>query len=51
LLSIYRSIIRSKLDYGCFLFNSATHSNWKKINTLQTSCLRTTRCGRKNSLV
>uniref|UniRef100_A0A2H8TL40 RNA-directed DNA polymerase from mobile element jockey n=2 Tax=Melanaphis sacchari TaxID=742174 RepID=A0A2H8TL40_9HEMI len=41
LLSIYRSIIRSKLDYGCFLFGSAAYSNWKKINMLQSSCLRT----------
>ncbi|KAL4142166.1 hypothetical protein QTP88_004679 [Uroleucon formosanum] len=41
LLSVYRSIIRSKLDYGCFLFGSAAYSNWKKINILQTSCLRT----------
>ena len=41
LLSIYCSIIRSKLDYGCFLFGSAAYSNWKKINILQTSCLRT----------
>jgi len=41
LLSIYRSIIRSKLEYGCFLFGSAAYSNWKKINILQASCLRT----------
>jgi len=41
LLSIYRSIIRSKLDYGCFLFSSAAYSNWKKINMLQLFCLRT----------
>jgi hypothetical protein len=42
LLSIYFFIIRSKLDYGCFLFGSASFSNWKKINKLQTSCIRTT---------
>ena len=41
LLSIYLSIIRSKLDYGCFFFGSAYFSNWKKINKLQISCLRT----------
>jgi hypothetical protein len=40
LLSIYLSIIRSKLDYGCFLFGSASFSNWKKINKLQISCIR-----------
>lgn len=41
LLSIYSSIIRSKIDYGCFFFGSASSSNWKKINKLQISCLRT----------
>ncbi|XP_060846488.1 uncharacterized protein LOC132926168 [Rhopalosiphum padi] len=40
LLSIYLSIIRSKLDYGCFLYDSASYSIWKKINKHQTSCLR-----------
>lgn len=30
LLLVYKSIIRSKLDYGCFLFGSASFSNWKK---------------------
>ena len=40
LLSIYRSIIRSKLDYGCFLFGSASYTNWNKINKLQIACLR-----------
>ena len=38
LISIYFSIIRSKLDYGCFLFGSASSSN---MNKLQSSCLRT----------
>jgi hypothetical protein len=33
LLSIYLSIIRSKLDYSCFLYGSASYTIWKKINT------------------
>jgi hypothetical protein len=33
-------IIRSKLDYGCFLFGSASYSNWKRLNKVQSSCLR-----------
>jgi hypothetical protein len=41
LLSIYRSIIRFILDYGCFLFSSAFSTNWNKINKLQIACLRT----------
>lgn len=41
LISTYRSIMRSKLDYGCFLFSSATCPDWKKIKILQTSCHRT----------
>ncbi|KAL4126363.1 hypothetical protein QTP88_010585 [Uroleucon formosanum] len=41
LLSIYLSIIRAKLDYGCFLYGSASYTIWKKINKHQTSCLRT----------
>jgi len=41
LLSIYLPIIRSKLDYSCFLFGSASYSIWKKNNKHQTSCLRT----------
>ena len=40
LLLIYKSIIRSKLEYGCFLFSSASSSNLKRLNKVQTSCLR-----------
>jgi len=40
LLTIYRTLIRSKLDNGCFFFGSASFTNWKKINKLQISCLR-----------
>jgi len=41
ILQIYKSIIRSKIEYGCFLFGSVASSNKKKLNSLQTSCLRT----------
>ena len=40
LLMIYRTFIRSKLDYGCFFYGSASFSNWNNINKLQISCLR-----------
>ncbi|XP_026819622.1 uncharacterized protein LOC113558364 [Rhopalosiphum maidis] len=40
LLMIYRTLIRSKLDYGCFLYVSASCSNLNKINKLQISCHR-----------
>jgi len=40
LLAVYISVIRSKFDYGCFLFGSASFFNWEKINRLQTSYLR-----------
>ncbi|KAL4082940.1 hypothetical protein QTP88_029458 [Uroleucon formosanum] len=37
---LYKAIIRSKLDYGCFLFGSASFSNWNRLNKVQSSCLR-----------
>ncbi|KAL4154298.1 hypothetical protein QTP88_002120 [Uroleucon formosanum] len=40
LLLVYKAIIRSKLDYGCFLFGSASFSNWNRLNKVQSSCLR-----------
>lgn len=36
LLSVYRLIICTKLDYGCFPFASQT--NWSKINKIQITC-------------
>lgn len=36
LLSIYFSIIRSKLDYGCFLFGSASFCNWKNLTNFKS---------------
>ncbi|KAL4099050.1 hypothetical protein QTP88_023545 [Uroleucon formosanum] len=40
LLLVYKAIIRSKLDYGCFLFGSASFSNWNRLNKVQSSFLR-----------
>ncbi|KAL4150005.1 hypothetical protein QTP88_003854 [Uroleucon formosanum] len=40
LLLVYKAIIRSKLDYGCFLFGSASFSNWNRLNKVQSSSLR-----------
>lgn len=42
LLPIYKYIIRSKFDYGCFLFSFGSFSNRKKLNKLQTNCPRNT---------
>ncbi|KAL4154594.1 hypothetical protein QTP88_000451 [Uroleucon formosanum] len=39
-VEVYKAIIRSKLDYGCFLFGSASFSNWNRLNKVQSSCLR-----------
>jgi len=40
LLLIFRSIIRSKVDYGSFLFVFASRIYRKKVNFLLSSCLR-----------
>lgn len=40
LLTIYKSVIRSKLDYGCFFSGSSAFSHRSKLNQLQTSCIR-----------
>ncbi|KAL4119211.1 hypothetical protein QTP88_012055 [Uroleucon formosanum] len=40
LLLVYKAIIWSKLDYGCFLFGSASFSNWNRLNKVQSSSLR-----------
>jgi hypothetical protein len=39
LLTIYKSVIRSKLDYGCFFSGSYAYSHRCKLNQLQTSCI------------
>ena len=40
LLTIYRSLIRSKLDYGCMIYNSACKTYLKQIDQIQNEALR-----------
>ena len=40
LLNLYRSLIRSKLDYGCIVYGSARPSYLKMLNTIHHQGLR-----------
>ena len=40
LLRLYRSLVRSKLDYGCSVYGSARTSYLKKLDTIQNQALR-----------
>lgn len=40
MLQIYKSVIRPKVEFGCFLFGSAALCHQRKLNVLQSSCLR-----------
>jgi ribonuclease HI len=40
LLRLYRSLIRSKLDYGCIVYGSARNSYIKKLDTIHNQGLR-----------
>ena len=40
LLKLYRSLVRSKLDYGCVVYGSARPSNLKMLNTVHHQGLR-----------
>ena len=40
LLNLYRSLIRSKLDYGCIVYDSARASYLKMLNTIHHQGLR-----------
>ena len=40
LLNLYRSLIRSKLDYGCIIYGSAQKSYLKKLDTIHHQGLR-----------
>ncbi|CAD6221996.1 GSCOCG00011700001-RA-CDS, partial [Cotesia congregata] len=40
LLNVYKALIRSTLDYGAILYNTASKSLLKKLDTIQTSALR-----------
>lgn len=40
LLRLYRSLIRSKLDYACFVYDSACDSSKRTLDTVHNSALR-----------
>ena len=40
LLKLYRSQIRSKLDYGCVVYSSASHTQLEKLYSIQNEALR-----------
>ena len=40
LLRLYRSLIRSKLDYGCVVYGSARKSYLRKLDTIHNQGLR-----------
>ncbi|WP_230210112.1 hypothetical protein, partial [Solemya velum gill symbiont] len=40
MLKIYRALVRSRLDYGCQVYNSASPSVKSKLNTVQAQGLR-----------
>ena len=40
LLMLYKSLIRSKLDYACHIYHSASTTNLKTLDTIQNQCLR-----------
>ena len=40
LLKLYRSLIRSRLDYGCFIYGAARKTYLKKLNTIHHQGLR-----------
>ena len=40
LLKLYRSLVRSKLDYGCIVYGSARQSYLRKLDTIHNQGLR-----------
>ena len=40
LIKIYKSLIRSKIDYGCQAYSSATQSQLKRLDRIQAAALR-----------
>ena len=40
LLMLYRSLVRSKLDYACFVYDSASESSKRKLDTIHHASLR-----------
>ena len=48
LIRIYRTLVRSRLEYGSEIFNTASDSTLTKLNTVHNSCLRVI-CGAMKS--
>ena len=40
MLRVYRTIIRSKLDYGCIVYQTAKHTTLAKLNPVHNSAIR-----------
>src|SRR6266576_6579508 len=40
LLKIYHSLIRSKIDYGCQIYRTASKTLLQNLTSIQNSCLR-----------
>ncbi|CAD6223248.1 GSCOCG00011735001-RA-CDS [Cotesia congregata] len=40
LLNIYKSLIRSQLEYGCHIFNTSNHTQMDKLNKIQNAGMR-----------
>ena len=40
LRTMYFALIRSKIDYGCEIYNSASHAVKKILDNIQLQCLR-----------
>lgn len=51
MLKLYRSLIRSKLDYGCCAYGSASESNLNLIRSVQNAGLRTALGAFRSSVV
>ena len=51
LLTFYKSVIRGKLDYGAMYYGVASHSNLKKLDKIQNSCIRIAIGAKKSSPV
>jgi len=40
LLTIYRTLIRSRIEFGCEVYHTAPKSQLKRLDTMQSQCLR-----------
>ena len=51
LITFYKSFIKSKLDYGCIIYSSASKTVLGKLETIQTNAIRIATGAFKSSLV